>query len=277
MAKKTSNPLLPCLVYHRLHRGAGPEDPYLRAFSIEAERFREQMEGLCKAGFVAGSLTDFSAWQEGKCPPPEKPLLLTFDDGWASNFTLAWPELRRLGMACTIFVVADRQAEIFGEGADLDRPLRDEEMLVLAAEGACIQSHGLTHRPLTELSDEDLSREIVESRHRLERLLKEPIEWLAAPYGLSDKRVEHFVRRAGYRGFVPGLIGANRLARGLPMSLRRLGVRPCWSSEELISKVSSWSLFRAALAGNLKRRLRIALGHKWSSRLRGIIRGRPAC
>lgn len=276
MTAASSNILIPCLTYHRLHEGGGPAEGFLRAFSIEVTRFREHLEALHQAGYVAVPLSDYFVWQQGSQPPP-RPIFLTFDDGWASNLLLAQPELRRLSMPWTLFLTADRQAAAFREGGKLDRALTDDEMAALVAEGVSIQSHGLTHRPFTELTESELCRELFESRARIEALTGQPVEWLASPYGLADRRVETAARQAGYRGLASGLTGANRLLETKLIPLRRLGVRPDWRAEELLAALSPGALARAARSGDFKRRVRLILGHRLSSRLRAALRGRTAC
>jgi peptidoglycan/xylan/chitin deacetylase (PgdA/CDA1 family) len=267
---------IPCLVYHRLHQGAGPLNPGLRAFSLEVSLFRSHMEALQSAGYRAASLADFVSWKKGAGRPPAKPLLITFDDGWASNLSLALPVMKQLHFPCTIFVVADRGVEVFNEGGDLDRALTDEEVAQLADEGVSIQSHGLTHRPFTEMHQDELNLELRESRRRLEALTGKPVEWLAAPFGLANRTVEAAARAAGYIGFDQGLTGANSLSTDL-FSLRRLGVRPSWSADDLLGKLTPDNLRRAALTENFKRRIRLSLGQRNSARLRSFIRGKTAC
>jgi peptidoglycan/xylan/chitin deacetylase (PgdA/CDA1 family) len=267
---------IPCLVYHRLHQGAGPLNPGLQAFSLEVSLFRSHMEALQNAGYSAAALADFVAWKKGAGRPPAKPIVITFDDGWASNLSIAWPVMKQLHFPCTIFVVADRGVEVFNEGGNLDRPLTDEEVAQLADEGVSIQSHGLTHRPFTEMPRDTLDLELRESRRRLEALTGKPVAWLAAPFGLANHAAEIAARKAGYLGFDQGLTGANSLSTDL-FSLRRLGVRPSWSAEDLLQKLTPETLKRAALIENLKRRIRLLLGQRNSARLRSFIRGKTTC
>ncbi len=265
--------LVPVLAYHRLHVGGGPADPSLKAFSMEAGRFREHMEALLSAGYETGSLSDFLAWREGRQPAPEKPILLTFDDGWESNYRWARPALGGLGMKWTIFVVGDPQAGVFQEGDTLDGPLTKEEIRQLAEEGVGLESHGMSHRPMTEIPAEELRRELTESRWRLAALTGGAVEWLAAPYGLADRRVEKAAREAGYRGFFPGGVGASRLGEE-PLRLRRIGPPPHWPAEELLERLTPQWLKRTAFRGNIQRRIRLTLGHARSTRLRAFTRGR---
>jgi len=275
MAEAINNPVIPCLVYHRFHSGVGPSSDYLKAFSMDIGIFREHLEALSEAGYTTGTLDDLFAWQEGSKPVPQKPLLISFDDGWASNYSLAFPQLTRMKMKWSVFVVVELQAHVFSEGEDIDRRLSDEEIVELSDAGVSIQSHGMTHQPFTEIPNEDIAWEAIESKKQLEGLVQKPVEWFCAPYGLSNRRVEGIIKKAGYRGYAPGPIGASRLMDS-PFKLRRIGPPPHFSAEQLMERLSPRWLRQAAIRGNIQRRIRLILGFERSKKLRAFMRGRIA-
>ena len=137
----------------------------------------------------------------------------SFDDAFRSAATV-FPELQRAGVPIQIFVCT-RYAQ---DGAALTIPEfegDDEEQLATmtwddlsahAEGGVTISSHGVSHAHLTRLSDDELRRELVESKGELEDRLGRPCTDFAYPYGEHDERVRRFVRAAGYeRAF--GLTG----------------------------------------------------------------------
>jgi peptidoglycan/xylan/chitin deacetylase (PgdA/CDA1 family) len=176
-------------------------------------------------------------------------------------------------MTCDIFVTADRESQIFKEGQGIDHPLTEEEIRQLAAEGVGVQSHGLSHRPFTELRKEILLQDLSESKKRMEKITDKPVTWLAAPYGLSNRRVEAAARQAGYLGFAQGIAGLNTLQQ-IPFCLKRIGVSAAWSGEELLGRLTPAGVSGLARRKNLERRMRIFLGQKWSARLRALKQGR---
>jgi len=192
---------IPCLLYHQLQPSRGARnlqdvDPVYVCF---ADQFALQMNHLREAGYITLTLDDLvAARRDPACLPP-KPVLVTFDDGFGSNYGLAFPVLRRNGQKATIFMTPDREAENFKAFSHLDRPLADGELREMAASGIDIQSHGLSHRFLTELKDAELWRELVEPRHILQRITGRAVDYLAIPGGAYNRHVRQAAQRAGYR------------------------------------------------------------------------------
>jgi len=130
---------------------------------------------------------------------------LTFDDGFACLFERALGELRRNQLPATVFVVA---GTLFPDSGGVDwvdhppsdplRTLSVEQILGMHASGVRFGSHGLTHRDLTALTDEECVRELRGSRDILQDVLHQPIRFLAYPRGRNDARVRRLAARAGF-------------------------------------------------------------------------------
>lgn len=90
------------LVYHRIAnpvRGVPPP-----TINVSPLRFREQLAGLLSRGFVAQSLSQILACHAQGVPVPPKTFVVTFDDGFQTVYTRAWPALRDLSIPATVFV-----------------------------------------------------------------------------------------------------------------------------------------------------------------------------
>jgi peptidoglycan/xylan/chitin deacetylase (PgdA/CDA1 family) len=130
---------------------------------------------------------------------------VTFDDAFRS-IAGALPELDRLGLPVTVFVCT----ALAGDGAPLEIPelagddpeelatMSWDELRAVAERGVAIGSHGRTHGHLPTLSDQELRRELVDSKAEIEAELGRQCSELAYPYGEHDKRVRAATRAAGY-------------------------------------------------------------------------------
>ncbi len=118
---------------------------------------------------------------------PSKPVVLTFDDGWASQWN-AVLELNARRMKGIFFVM----------GGSIG--LSDAQLRRMAGWGHEIEAHSLTHPDLPQLSDGQLYNEVAGSKKTLESRLGVPIHFFAYPYGSYNGRVIDAVAAAGYRG-----------------------------------------------------------------------------
>lgn len=124
----------------------------------------------------------------------------SFDDAFRSAASV-FPELERLRVPVQVFVCTGYARD----GAPLSIPELagdDPEQLATMTwdelRDVRVGSHGVTHAHLTRLSDEELRRELVESKQQIEDELGRPCEEFAYPYGEHDERVRAAVRAAGY-------------------------------------------------------------------------------
>lgn len=118
-------------------------------------------------------------------------VVITFDDGLEDNYTNAYPILKEFGLKAYFFVLASRiSTEGYMDWKQL-KELRDAGMI--------IGSHGMTHRILTELSDEDLDYELRESKRIIEENLQCPANYLSIPRGFYNQKVIDKAREIGYR------------------------------------------------------------------------------
>ncbi|MBK3532196.1 polysaccharide deacetylase family protein [Streptomyces rubiginosohelvolus] len=125
---------------------------------------------------------------------------LTFDDGYADFVDEALPVLRKHGFRATVYVLPGRPGGV-NEWDPLGprKPLLTHEgVRRVAAAGMEVGSHGLYHRDLTGLSDEELRRETRDSRELIGDLTGSLPEGFCYPYGILDRRVTQAARSAGY-------------------------------------------------------------------------------
>ena len=118
--------------------------------------------------------------------------LITFDDGHRSNFEQAFPLLEQSGLKAVFFVLA-------GCVGRIDKYLLWSQARQMVAAGHRVQSHGWSHRLLTQCSPNDLEQELTRSKHELEERLGVEVVAISAPGGRWNDRVVDACARAGYK------------------------------------------------------------------------------
>jgi len=190
---------IPILLYHSL--SADATQPY-RRFSMDPGRFAEQMEHIAAGGYTTLTVAELIAAFDG--PPgsmPDRPLVITFDDGFEDMHSVALPVLTRLGLHSTAYVVTAylgataRWLASIGEG---DRPmLCGEQIRDLDAAGVEIGAHSCDHVPLDEIGLAEAIREVHESRRRLEQVVGHSVASFAYPYGYHTRQIKSYLKSSG--------------------------------------------------------------------------------
>lgn len=129
-------------------------------------------------------------------PLPEKPIMITLDDGYVGHYEHVYPLLKQYQVPATFFVYPGKVDGLVGGRSTLTW----DQLKTMAADPlVTIASHSVTHpSDLRDLSDEDLAYEVVESKRRLESELGIPMRYFSYPTGHYDERVAQAVADAGY-------------------------------------------------------------------------------
>ncbi|MSV25851.1 polysaccharide deacetylase family protein [Selenomonas sp. WCA-380-WT-3B 3/] len=203
---------IPVLEYHMV-ADTSPEDGW--AYNVPPEDFRDQLDYLREEGYTAISMLDYMKAKKGKAELPPRPVILTFDDGYESNYTTLLPILESYGMKATVYMVTN----------DIGLPgyLTWDELRDMQERGIEIGSHTANHQPLTEM---DRSRQ--EEEMRLSKLL---LEWngihtvfsFSYPNGAYDSGMPELLAQNGYLTAVTGDAGLNTFQTD-PYLLQRINI-----------------------------------------------------
>ncbi len=168
---------------------------------INTSKFRKQLEIIGQLGITVISLEDFQAWKRGEISLPEKCVMLTFDDGWRSVYTDAFPILKEFGHPFVLYLYKNY---VDGGGKALKTPMIQE----MLRHGATLGSHSVSH-PLPsmvrrnrdrgeEAFDAYLRVELGESKRFLESKFKTPIKTYAYPGGFFTEEMLKLGPELGY-------------------------------------------------------------------------------
>ncbi|MDD2731345.1 MAG: polysaccharide deacetylase family protein [Candidatus Portnoybacteria bacterium] len=181
----------PIFNYHHI-RPMPPESAPIsdRAFTVTPEGFETHLKYFKDNGYQAVLISDLLAYFDAGKPLPEKALAITFDDGRYGQYQWAFPLLKKYDMEATFFIVTDLVGR---EGI-----MTWEQIEEMSNGGMMIGSHSVSHPHLSSLKDEDLRRELSDSKKELEKHIGKKVDLLAYPGGDYDSRVIEFAKQAGY-------------------------------------------------------------------------------
>ncbi|MEC9257650.1 MAG: polysaccharide deacetylase family protein [Candidatus Poribacteria bacterium] len=189
---------LPILAYHKI--GTQKE---LGITWIAPSVFEKQIAFLHSEQYQTVSPNDLTEALLEKRKLPEKSVMITFDDGYESCYTHAFPILKRYGFTATIFMLAGYVGKWNSWDARLGwkrfKHLSREQIIDLDLEGFTFGSHGLNHLFLTLQHHKTIQTELKMSKSILEDILQKPIDCFAYPYGNHNSKTTQLVKEANYR------------------------------------------------------------------------------
>ncbi len=194
----------PVLNYHWVGEGTG------QPWDLEPSALADQLDYLKENGWTTVSLADYFDQLDGRRKLPRRAVLLTFDDGHASVYRVAYPMLKQRGMRAALFLISDFIKDADADRYDLPGPM-PMPMLVwpevreMVASGTFeVGSHTRTHRDLTRLRADKVREEVAGSREDLAAQLGAPIAFFSYPLNGVNDDVAREVEEAGYRGAFGG-------------------------------------------------------------------------
>jgi peptidoglycan/xylan/chitin deacetylase (PgdA/CDA1 family) len=220
------------IYYHRI-------DAEEHRSCVAPRMFAEQMALLRAEGFRVVPLREFAVNLAEKRPFAPRTVAVTFDDGFADNYTAAFPVLQRERIPATIFLTAgyigtDRLPVLRDHVPP--RPLDWPQVIEMARHGVDFGAHTVTHRSLTEISVDEMRHEIAESRAIIEQRSGVRAATFCYPRGRFDAAVKQVVRDAGYQlacTTMPGVVTPDTH----PFSLRRTFIARDDSLRDFVKKL----------------------------------------
>jgi peptidoglycan/xylan/chitin deacetylase (PgdA/CDA1 family) len=189
-------PFVPILLYHSVSDDA---QGALQPFTVTAAQFEAHMSFLADDGYHAVSIAELVEAGGHLGRLPDRPVAITFDDGFADFAATAWPAIRRHGHKASLYMVS---GHVGGDSEWLtDRlpMLGWDDLSDLAADGCEIGAHTEHHLPLDVISSDLAAVEIRRSKEVLEDGLGLQIDTFAYPFGHHNRVVRELAIGAGFR------------------------------------------------------------------------------
>lgn len=179
---------IPVLNYHQIN------DTEKNALTVNTEQFEAQMKYLSENGYTAITPADMlDAWENGT-QLPEKPVIITFDDGYLDNYNHAFPVLEKYQLKATIFLISD-YVNTYPNYLTWSA-VQDMQQSGLID----FESHTLSHEELTKAPDLDEAKhQLTGSKQAIEWNLGKQVNFIAYPCGEYNDDIEQATKDAGYR------------------------------------------------------------------------------
>ncbi|MBR6826140.1 MAG: polysaccharide deacetylase family protein [Oscillospiraceae bacterium] len=228
---------VPILMYHHLVEDGGT----VNSDTVQVSTFRSHMEALKTGGYEPVSFWDLEAYVKQGKPLPEKPVVITFDDGYSSNYDLAYPILQEYGFKATIFAIGvsmgkdtykdTNEAMLPHFSVEEGKEMEASGLITVGSHGYNIHEvEGRDPAPLrkgvlqkAEESEESYIAFLREDYRTMEALIGESAKILAYPFGFSSELSEVVLAEMGVSITLTTQGKINTIIQGLPQSLRQLG------------------------------------------------------
>lgn len=237
---------LPILMYHQVL----DKQPRLAKFNLHilSVDLEKQLQFLKNRGFETIVFNDLLTQRI-----PQKPIILTFDDGYENNYHFLLPLLKKHQMKAVIYILGDRKHKTnfwdkpLGEA---EHPLLKPAQILEMQKTGLVEfgSHSLRHARLALLKKAEIEKEVAGSKKVLEAFLKRQIVSFAYPYGLFNEEIKKITQAAGYTFGLTVKHGPTRIKDDL-MEIKRVHMFPQTSGFNFFKKTSGFYLRYRALSG----------------------------
>jgi len=224
---------VPILMYHYVSTPPEGADAIRRDLSVSGDRLDAHLTRLEELGYTPITLHDLTLALQIGHPLPDKPIILTFDDGYRDHYTEAFPVLQAHSAVGTFFVITS--------AADDANPayLTWDQIKEMHAAGMEIAAHCYTHVDLRERDVDFLVWQVLGSQEAIEARTNEPVRFFCYPSGRYDQQVIDVLHSAHYWAAVTVEMGVEQDSNS-PFELRRLRIHGDTDADDLQRLLQAW-------------------------------------
>ena len=228
---------IPILLYHNFVTTVPDSDPDNFNYINTPQSFEENIKTFLENGYTIISMKELALAENGKMELPSKPIVITFDDGYYSNYEYIYPILKQYNVKASIFIVTDK----IGQEIDDIKYLGWEECLEMQNSGIVeIGSHSKKHVFYDKRSVRELRDDVKESYKEIEKNLgKQDLKIFAYPYGAYTNETVRTLKNNGI-DFQIYDIGMNNFKDFDRNAIKRINI-PCeMTGKEIIAEIESY-------------------------------------
>jgi peptidoglycan/xylan/chitin deacetylase (PgdA/CDA1 family) len=216
---------VPVLCYHQIREPTGGDSAGARPLICPPGVLNGHLRVLTEAGMQPVATTQLVDHLELGTPLPPRPVVITFDDASAGQYTVALPILQRMGIPATFFIMT----VVLGKPNWLSR----DQVRRLDQAGMTVGVHTWDHRPVTNYTEQDWAIQLQRPKAELEEIIGHTVDQFAYPYGLWNPPALPHVQ----------LPGAFQLSGQPPnpqrplLTVRRVLVPSSWDGHTLLTRL----------------------------------------
>ena len=214
---------VPILCYHQIRDWRSSDSKTAKDYIVPVNNFHEQMKFLADNGYHTILPDQLYDYLQRGMPLPLKPVMISFDDTRAEQYTIAKEDLNKYGFKGVYFIMT----------VSLGRPgyMTSEEVKRLADEGNVIGSHTWDHNNVKKYSGNDWMIKIDKPSQQLEKITGRPIKYFAYPFGLWNREAISQLKERGFKAAFQ--LSARRDDNDPLFTIRRIIVPGEWSTSTL--------------------------------------------
>jgi peptidoglycan/xylan/chitin deacetylase (PgdA/CDA1 family)/UDP-N-acetylglucosamine:LPS N-acetylglucosamine transferase len=235
---------IPILLYHKI------TDDVIKSKHrtyVTRRNFIKQMHHLSLRGMTPITFKEYDDFVNGQYASnkfPHKPVILTFDDGYADNYRNALPILNKYNFKGVLFLVGNtslvHNSWDVGENLEINRLLTHSEISEFIANGWEIGAHTVSHPDLTVIPPELIICEVIDSKKNLENLYRTKIISFAYPYGKTNEEVKKIVKESGFQFGITTNSGGKDTIEDDRFEIFRVNIYPEDGLFQFHKKISHW-------------------------------------
>lgn len=224
-----ARPEVPILCYHQIRDYRPGDSKSARDYIVPTAIFKDQMKALADSGFTTILPEQLYGYLVAGQPLPEKPVMISFDDGCDEQFPVTAEILDPLNFKAAFFIMT----------VSVNRPnfMTGRQIRELVEKGHSIGLHTWDHHNVKKYAGDDWVTQVEKPKLQLEKITGRPIQFFAYPFGLWN---EAAVPELKSRGMIAAFQLSTPRDQSSPLhTIRRIIVTGDWNGAQLIKRMSA--------------------------------------
>jgi peptidoglycan/xylan/chitin deacetylase (PgdA/CDA1 family) len=182
---------VPVLCYHAIRNSSKNDSSDHKIYSVSPLAFAQQMKALANEGYTTISPDALYNYLKSDKPLPQKPIMITFDDGREEQYSIGAQEMKKYNFRGVFFIMT----------VAVGKPgyMSSAEIKDLSDNGHTIGCHTWDHHKVNHYEEKDWQLQLVKPKKKLEEITQKPIAFFAYPYGLWNEAAADSLKANGYK------------------------------------------------------------------------------